>query len=195
MTRRAPQPLSLLGMSGFVWPALFLAALACGSGTGDREDVAADSAAATPVDPWAVRLDGIGPILYGMPVADARAALGDTLGDPTPTDKCLYLVPATVPVGLRFMVENGRVVRVDVDSAGIRTEAGGEVGMSETELHARYPSGFEVRPHKYDTASRYLIYREPADSSLRLVFETDGQRVVRYRAGAMPPVEYVEGCS
>ncbi len=173
--------------------ALFLSAPACGAG--DREDRAAGSAvSATPVDPWVVRLDGIGPILYGMAVADARAALGDTLSDPTPADKCVYVVPANVPIGLRLMVENGRVVRVDVDSAGILTEAGGEVGMREAGLRARYPSGFEMRPHKYDTAARYLIYKDQADSSRRLVFETDRQRVLRYRAGIMPAVEYVEGC-
>ena len=33
------------------------------------------------------------------------------------------------------------------------------------------------------------------DLGLRLVVETDGQRVVRYRAGAIPPVDYVGGCS
>ena len=29
----------------------------------------------------------------------------------------------------------------------------------------------------------------------RLIFETDGQRVVRYRAGITPAVKYVEGCA
>ena len=73
-------------------PALLLAVLACGTGgEGARIDAEAGGAEATPVDPWEVRLDGIGPLLYGMLVADARAALGDTLGDPTPTDKCVYL--------------------------------------------------------------------------------------------------------
>ena len=35
----------------------------------------------------------------------------------------------------------------------------------------------------------------PEDSARRLIFETDGQRVVRYRAGITPAVEYVEGCA
>jgi hypothetical protein len=164
--------------------ALVLAAVACRSHAASRT---------APPDPWAVRLDGIGPILYGMAVADARAALGDTLGDPTPTDRCVYLVPAGVPPGLRFMAQNGRIVRADVESTGVRTEAGGEVGMSEADVRSRYPAAV-VRPHKYDSAGRYLIVRDTTDSSRRLVFETDGQRVVRYRGGVMPPVEYVEGC-
>jgi hypothetical protein len=28
----------------------------------------------------------------------------------------------------------------------------------------------------------------------RIVFETDGQRVTRFRAGRLPAVQYVEGC-
>ena len=35
----------------------------------------------------------------------------------------------------------------------------------------------------------------PADTTRRLVFETDGARVLRYRAGRRPEVEWVEGCS
>ena len=176
-------------------PALLLglAALACGRS--DTPRAAADHAGpAQPPAPWTMRLDGIGPILYGMPVADARAALGDSLGDPTPADRCVYLVPAGVPPGLRFMVENGTVVRADVESTGVRTEAGDEVGMGESDVQNRHP-GAERRPHKYDTAGRYLVVRDPHDSARRLIFETDGRRVIRYHGGITPSVEYVEGCS
>jgi hypothetical protein len=34
-----------------------------------------------------------------------------------------------------------------------------------------------------------------ADKQFRIVFETARGRVTRYRAGLMPSVEYVEGCS
>lgn len=95
------------------------------------------------------------------------------------------------------MVENGRVERVDVDSIGARTDRGAGVGMSEADIRRLYPESLVVQPHKYDETGHYLIPvpREPADSSLRVVFETDGQRVLRYRAGLRPAVEYVEGCS
>jgi hypothetical protein len=94
------------------------------------------------------------------------------------------------------MVEQGRIVRVDVDSAGLATSEGATVGMSEADIRSRYPGVREV-PHKYDERGRYLVVTSasPADSALRLIFETDGARVVRYRAGVVPQVEYVEGCS
>ena len=173
----------------------------CDSGAGREQPRAgADSAPETPAaiaapsDSWAVRLDGIGPLRYGMPIAEVRMALHETLGPAPPAAPCLYLVPASIPVGVGLMIEQGKLVRVDVESAGVRTVGGAEVGMSEAELRARY-GGLEVRPHKYDSAARYLIYREHPDSSRRLVFEADRQRVRRYRSGVMPAVEYVEGCS
>jgi hypothetical protein len=95
------------------------------------------------------------------------------------------------------MVEAGKVVRADVDSPAVRTAAGAEVGMSEADVRGLYPGGLRVQPHKYDPKGRYLVVQEttPADSARRLIFETDGQRVVRYRAGITPAVEFVEGCA
>jgi hypothetical protein len=181
----------------WIVPVLLAVVLGCDSGAGARPqatDSPARSAVPLPPDSWTARLDGIGPLRYGMRAAEVQVALRDTLGPPPPTGDCVYMVPAAAPAGVRIMLEGGRMVRVDVDSAGIRTVAGGEVGMREADLRTRYPT-LEMRPHKYDTAGRYLIYREHADSSRRLVFETDGQRVVGYRGGVMPAVEYVEGCS
>ena len=146
--------------------------------------------------PWTIRLDGVGPVTFGMSLAEARTALADSLAGTPGGGSCGFTAPRGAPAGLRLMVEQGTVVRVDVDSAGVATAAGAAVGMSEADVRARYPTGLTVRPHKYDTSGRYLVVQgaSPADSTRRLVFETDGQRVVRYRAGILPAVEYVEGC-
>ena len=80
---------------------------------------------------------------------------------------------------------------------------------TEAKLGARLPEGFrnrmkkanggelELQPHKYVEGGRYLVYLSPqrADSGLRIVFETDGSVVTRFRAGVLPAVAYVEGCS
>jgi hypothetical protein len=54
----------------------------------------------------------------------------------------------------------------------------------------------EVEPHKY-TDGPYLVLHPAAaaGSAYRIVFETDGRRVTRHRAGTRPQVEYVEGCA
>jgi hypothetical protein len=132
---------------------LLLLAVACGR-KASVPPGAADSTAPAPPEaeagPWTIRVDGVGPIRFGMRLADARCAGGLA-----------------------------------------------EVGMSEADVRGRYPVGLRVQPHKYDPKGRYLVLQgmQPADSARRLIFETDGRRVVRYRAGITPAVEYVEGCA
>ncbi|MGQ0538137.1 MAG: hypothetical protein ACT4R6_04255 [Gemmatimonadaceae bacterium] len=51
-------------------------------------------------------------------------------------------------------------------------------------------------PHKYTgPTGHYVIVQTTGDTLHRLIFETDGSRVVRFRAGRSPAVDYVEGCS
>ena len=191
MTSMRTMPLTVL---------LLLAATACRREAAERP-AAAEAVPSAPgqtaAEPWTIRLDGVGPLLFGMTLAEARAALGDSL-QAAPTDgACGFALPRGAPAGVRLMVEGSKVVRVDVDSSGVRTAAGAEVGMAEADVRGRHPDGLDVRPHKYDPKGRYLVVEgtAPADSARRLIFETDGQRVVRYRAGVLPAVEYVEGCA
>ena len=182
--------------AGFV-VAMVFAVAACGD-TGDRADrietAAPDTASVDSVN-WAVRLDGAGPIRYGMSVADAAAAAGDSIEVPPASDECTYLRLQGMPDGLRFMVERGRIVRGDVTAGSLPTAHGARIGMSESDVQALYGGALESRPHKYDPAGRYLVLVPQAGGdSLRLVFETDGQAITRYRTGILPAAEYVEGC-
>lgn len=70
------------------------------------------------------------------------------------------------------------------------------IGDSEERIKSLYPNRVAVSPHKY-TDGHYLTVTpaEKADSAYRIIFETDGKKVVHYRAGVRPQVEYVEGCS
>ena len=195
---RLPAALVRRTASRGVLPALAVLAVACGRGADAPPPPADTTAAATPApadtsaDPWTVGLSGAGGVAFGTPASDAAAALGGQWTDTT--GACAYLRPGRGPAGLAFMVEQGRIVRVDVDSAGVATAEGATVGMAEAEVRARYP-GIRVMPHKYEPAGRYLVVSgTAADSALRLVFETHGARVVRYRAGQVPQVEYVERC-
>ena len=148
---------------------------------------AADTpAAARPADTtttgWQVSPRATGPVRFGVTPAEGG-------------DACHYTVPAGAPAGLRFMAESGRVVRVDVDSAGPATDRGARVGMTEAEIARLYPEGLRTMPHKYVDGGHYLVFTPPgADSAFRVVFETDGRRVTSYRAGIEPAVEYVERC-
>jgi hypothetical protein len=93
------------------------------------------------------------------------------------------------------MVVGGQVARVEVSDSAVATTAGARIGDTEARINRLYSGRVQTTPHKY-TDGRYLTVRgSGADSVHRLVFETDGQRVTRYRGGRMPEVEWVEGCS
>jgi hypothetical protein len=142
---------------------------------------------------------GLGPLRIGLPLAAADSALGGTLGEPAgaaPGSTCAYVPWAGAPPGVRVMVEEGVIARIDVDSVGAATDAGVRVGDPEARVREAYAGRVTETPHKYVPGARYLtvVPSAAADSAYRLVFETDGARVTRYRAGRRPPVEYVEGC-
>jgi hypothetical protein len=144
---------------------------------------------------WQLSETGIGPVRVGMTVAEAAAALPDGAAHPA-TRECAYVGLSGLPIGVSLMTEDGRIVRVDVDdSSAVATTAGARVGWAEARVLALYP-GARVEPHKYEDG-HYLVAipGAPADTVHRIVFETVGGVVRRFRSGVVPAVEYVEGCS
>ena len=155
-----------------------------------------DSAATTAMT---VTPDGIGPVRAGMAPREAESALGAQIVWPNGSDPgrgCAFVTWRGAPAGVHLMVENGTVARVDVDSVAVATAEGIRVGSSEAEVRSAYGNRLTTMPHKYEPKGHYLVVTpaSAADSIFRLVFETDGQRVTRYRAGRLPAVQYVERC-
>lgn len=153
-----------------------LALTACGAPQGEPADS----------QEWVVSEGGAGPIRIGMTADELRPHV-ETLGQ---VEGCVYTKVPTAP-GLLVMLFGGRVVRLDVTAVGLATAAGAQVGDTEQRVRELYP-GLQAEPHKY-TDGHYLVV--DANQGRRLVFETDGARVTRYRAGAIPQVDWVEGCS
>ena len=92
------------------------------------------------------------------------------------------------------MVEKGTVSRVDITQGTVATTKGARIGDSEDRIKSLYPGQVKVMPHKY-TDGHYLVVTPAGGGENRIVFETDGEKVLRYRSGREPAVEYVEGCS
>jgi hypothetical protein len=132
-----------------------------------------------------------------MTAAEARAALPSFRMPPgAETTGCDYASADGVPAGVTIMVEDGRVGRIEVIKGDVATSTGARIGDSESTVKKLYPQQVNITPHKY-TDGHYLtvVPKSPADSAFRIIFETDGVRVLRYRAGILPQVEYVEGCA
>ena len=94
------------------------------------------------------------------------------------------------------MLVGDTLARVDVfRSSTTRTAAGAGLGDSAARIDSLYSGRVRTQPHKY-TTGKYLIVPSAADTTFRLVFETDEEgRVTRYRSGRLPEVEWVEACS
>ena len=147
--------------------------------------------APAPDSAWVVGDDGAGIVRLGMTRGDLIAAggvRGDGGGD------CEFVRPESAPTGLLVMLVEGTVRSVDVSSTGIETVAGIGVGSTEEEVRKAYP-WTRVQLHKYTSGHYLIIDIGGVDGTRRLIFETDGMRVTRYRVGRIPEVDWVEGCA
>ena len=151
---------------------------------------------------WDITPDSFGSVPLGVPLEQASSALGDSLLPGVNFDLCTMSRTASMPSGTMLMVLRDRigglmhVERVDVDSTGVHTREGAGVGDSEAQVLAQYRPLARVEPHKYTgPEGHYIVVTSPTDSNFRIVFETDGQRVLRFRAGRRPAVDFVERCS
>lgn len=145
-----------------------------------------------------VTINGIGSIRVGMTPQQATQSSGVPLvRDGKPDPQCVYYKLQGQPKDVWFMVNNGTISRVDINNPEITTRSGAKIGDTEAKIKSLYAGQIQVTPHKYVEKGHYLTFvpKDATDKNYRLIFETDGKRVTRYRSGKLPEVEWVEGCS
>lgn len=172
--------------------AMMVGATGCGESAESDADDAPD--AVTDEEAWVVDFDRYGPIPLGVPFDTAQAAAAGGLDTPASFDECIISGFSDRDEMVWFMVVDGEVVLVDVHDPDVATLAGARIGDTEARIRSLYPESLEVRPHRY-TEGNYLIASPNRGGPFRIVFETDGMVVQNYRAGTLPAVEWVEGCS
>ncbi len=174
--------------------------------------------------PPSLTFEGLGPVRIGMTEAELQA-LG--FSDPQRSADwqaddeylaCHYLANRQEYPGVALMINDNRLVRIDVDAGDEpgkwRTRSGAMIGMTEPEIAAIYTNWLTMEPHPYlGDAGSYLVLRS-GDGRSKMVFETampeEGgeefssapvqgpngkKRVTSLRAGLADPVGYIEGCS
>ena len=141
-----------------------------------------------------VTMNGFGPVRVGMAVRQASEASGWELVEENhgPSENCWYAVVAA-DRGVRFMVEDGAISRIDIDDAHHRTASGIRIGDTERRARKVYGRAALISRHKYIVGGHYLTIRS-RDRRYALVLETDGKNVTRIHGGRVPSAEYVEGC-
>ncbi len=148
---------------------------------------------------WAVTDSGAGVLRIGMTRDQLALDLHASVPKHTRADSgCAYLAIPGIPAGMRTMWVAATLARIDVGAAKLTTDRGAKIGDKQKKIDTLYRGRISAMPAKYDPRGKYLIVRPapPADSSRRIVFETDSStKVTRFRVGREPEVEWVEGCS
>jgi hypothetical protein len=181
--------LAIIAVSGLAY--------ACKSG--DKQSGAKNGPAAAhdTLSDVTVNEDGFGQIQIGMSLDDA-VNMGLLNRNPNMNSQCDYVYPAVgagVPENVGVMVVKGKIVRIDVDTGAVTTDDGAKIGDSEDRIKNIYGDDVKVTAHKYNPGWHYMTVMGDSTSAGRaIVFETDGKKVTRYRAGELPEVQWVEGC-
>jgi len=180
--------------------ALVVMATACSKG--DESAVKGrngpNGAARDSVSDLSLSEDGLGQIQIGMNLDDA-VNMGLLNENPTMKPSCDFVFPAVgagIPDGVSVMVVQGKVARIDVDTGSVTTEDGAKIGDTEDTINKIYDGDVQSEPHKFIAGGHYMVVTGDSTSlGKAIVFETDGQRVTSFRAGRLPEVKWVEGCS
>jgi hypothetical protein len=142
--------------------------------------------------------DGLGPIQVGMTLAEA-VNMGLLNENPNMKKECDFVFPAVgagVPDNVGVMIVRGKVARIDVDTGSVTTEDGAKIGDTEDKIRSIYDGDLQIEPHKYVTGGHYMVVMgDSASAGKAIVFETNGKVVTNFRAGRLPEVKWVEGCS
>jgi len=143
-------------------------------------------------------MNSYGPIRVGMPVAEVHQQLlklgRKQLPKPGKTSKtgCDYYQASEQ---LRFMTEDGKVVRIETREPNVVTPSGIKVGSSLDRVRKAFGSRIEDEQQKYSD--------DPKDRTIVLVagdrqsaIRVEGNQVVsEIYVGAEHAIRYVEGCS
>lgn len=174
------------------------AAVSASADSAGRAMTDTSQASTLPKQPWTVSEDGIGPVRAGMTLQETRDLLPGLRtaegSDDLATAPCTYARSPSLPSGAVLMFENGRIARVDVFTGSSRTVEGAGIGDTEARLQSLYAARLVTSPHKYTDEGHYMTVQSKTDSTRKIVFETDGYKVLRFRSGRTPAVEYIEGC-
>lgn len=145
-------------------------------------------------DPWIVRPDGIGPVKVGMSLAQLNAALSERFSMPKEKEDqgCFFVGSEGHPPS--FMIEDGRVVRVDVDAPGIFTAEGIQVGDTEAQAQKVYGSRLKVGAAAYTGPEGHYLTVHAAGGRYGIRFETEDGKISTFYAGTFKAIQYIEGC-
>jgi hypothetical protein len=140
---------------------------------------------------------GLPPVSVGQTLKEAEAALGAPLLAPAgkaDAGSCQRRSAAALP-GVVFVVNDGVVSRIETRDARYSTVSGVRVGDDIRKARKTYGTWLTAVPHVYFERGLRMGLYSP-DRRFALIMESnDSGRIITLRAGLVPAVELLEGCS
>ncbi len=126
---------------------------------------------------WMLSFKGFGPVRVGMTVREAEKALKMKLQEDAAAESepegCHHASNDAALPGVSFMVEGGKIVRIEINAGDYRSAGGVRIGMTEQDVKKRHPN-IKSQEHHYDPSGHYLSLQSE-DHRYGIVFETDGK--------------------
>ncbi len=176
---------------------------------------------AAPQDAGRFTVYGLAPAAAGQDLAQAEAVLGEplvpepssapraasaaTIGSSSSTNtstaaasaaagRCHHRLSARQP-GVRYTVTDLVITRIETRDPRYSTRSGVHVGDTVAHVQQVYGKQLVSAPHPYFDHGKVLSISTP-DRRFALVMEANDQgRIITLRAGRMPEVGWLEGCS
>ena len=137
---------------------------------------------------------GLDEVHFGMTVAAAQEAAGTVLVPAGPTGACYHVVPFDAPEGIVFLVHQGTIERVDINSGPITTRSGVGVGSPESMVTDLFGDRIEREVRVDGTVDLVFVPRDPGDQNYRVVFNISEGAVRAFKSGRLPMVMLDTGC-
>ena len=137
---------------------------------------------------------GLDTVNFGMTVAEAQKAAGTVLVPAGPTGPCYHVVPRDAPEGIVFLVHEGTIERVDINSGPIISRSGVGVGSPESLVTDKFGDAIERQVRIDGTVDLVFVPKDPGDQNYRVVFNVAEGAVRAFKSGRLPQVMLDTGC-
>jgi hypothetical protein len=133
---------------------------------------------------------GLDSVTFGMTAKQAQRAAGTKLiPESTPNTNCYWLTAAKAPDGIRFMVSEGTIERIDIVGGPITTRSGVGIGTPVERVVEFF--GDQIDPSE-DGRTLTFVPSDESDAEFRVIFETDGAVVTSLRSGRIPQIRWTD---
>lgn len=137
---------------------------------------------------------GLGAVTFGLTVAQAQEAAGTAMIALGAESDCYRVVAHRGPEGVTFLVHEGTIERVDIDSGPVTTRSGVGIGTAESTVIDLFGDKIQRQSRPDGSTDLLFVPVDAGDRNYRVVFNVADGTVLSFKAGKIPMVLTDTGC-